>query len=177
MSRQYFEEPREPIAAGAFPAVATTAAEALLWNPAPWTAFAANELRAGQAWRLFATGIVTAPATPGTLVVQARFGSVIGGTTFGPTPAATGVAVTNVPWQIIATMMVRSTSTPTTAASGVIACAGTFESICCTRDLIFGGTILSAADTTTAQGLAITVTPSVAAWSFTPQVVLFSPLN
>jgi hypothetical protein len=179
MARQYFEAPREPLPNANLATITTASAtEALLWTVAPWTSFAANELTQGQAWRLFATGTVTTPAAAGTLTMTPRFGTATGSTSLGASIAGTGTnSQTTVPWQIIMTLMVRSVSTPTTAGSGVIVGAGTFESNAVSRDLIFGGTLVTTADTTIAQGLAISVNTSVASWVFVPQTILFASLN
>lgn len=177
-ARQYFEELREPLADANFAAVTGVTVETALWPVNPWSGFGANELRPGQLWRVYAFGIITTSTAPGNLTITPRYGTTTGGITFGASSAeALTASLSNIPWFLQGVMLVRSTSTPTTAGSGNIVFGGTFESKIVARDMVFGGTVITTADTTIASGLFIGVTPGATTVQITPQAVVMKSMN
>lgn len=173
-SRQYFRELLEPMTLANLAAVTGTA-EAALIAVSPWTALAANSVRAGQVFKLNASGVITTPAaSPGTLTITPRWGTSTSGTSLGAS-AASGTLTTsqtNVPWNLDAMLAVRAIGS---AGSAVL--WGRFQANQVgINALNFGGTVATI-DTTVAAGLFLGVTLGSASDSMTPQIAVFEALN
>lgn len=177
MSRQYFEDLlAEPPVANLTAIVATT--ETALWSAAEYTPITARDARVGKVYRVTAGGIVTFAST-GTLIITPRLGLTTGGVTMGANGAQTvpGV-VTNAPWILDFTMVVRTLGVA--GANSTVIGTGTF----CTNgtgaantgmSVNFGGTSATV-DLTVATGLTFGWTLSVAG-SVTPMYAFIQSLN
>jgi len=181
MPRQYFRALREPINSAGFAAVTGVVAETALWATSPWTAWAANEIIAGQAWKLTAGGVVTTSTTPGNLTITPRIGTTTGGVTLGASLAtALTASLTAVPWSLEMWLAVRTTGTGTSATA---VATGTFTSRVIGNTpagaasvVPFGGTA-AAFDSTAGQGIFIGWTPGATTVSVQPLYVLLESMN
>jgi hypothetical protein len=165
MSRQYFADTlNEPINA-AFTTITAITETVLI--PTLYTPIPAFEPRAGKVYELIVGGTVTTGLT-GTLIIQPRLGTAIGGTSMGVSPTQTYVAsVTTAPFLYRCYVIYRSIGLG--ATSSTVVCNGIWES---------GGAVATAGssfvcahsttgaavtvDTTTAQAVWIGITFSVA---------------
>lgn len=173
---QTFSELVEPVLDRDLSAVSPAAAtETVLWTPntttLPHTAIPANTLRSGQTVKVRASGLMTVPATPGTVIITPRFGTSTAGVTLGASaPAVAAVAsLTNTPWVLQFDAIVRTTGSGA-ATTGVLVGGGTFESAGVARDIVFGGTTATI-DTTAAGGIVFGITDSVISLSYTPKMI------
>lgn len=173
IGHQSFSEPLEPPMLADLAAVAPAAAtETVLWTPSasavPFTFFPVGTItKPGQSVKLRAFGVMTVPATAGTCTVTPRYGVSTAGVTLGASSAVAAgtISQTNVPWILQAYGKYRSLGV---AATMVF--SGTLETNGIARDAVFGG-IVATIDTTTAQGLVISLTMSVASYSWTPRFI------
>lgn len=181
MARQYFRTLRDPVNAAGFAAVTGVVAETALWSVVPWTAFAANELAPGQAWKLTAGGVLTTSTTPGNLTLTPRIGTTTGGATLGAsTAAALTASLTAVAFSLEFWLAIRTIGSGTSATA---VGTGTFTS------RVIGNTPAGAAsvvpmggtqaafDSTASQGLFIGWTPGATTVSVTPLYVLLESMN
>jgi hypothetical protein len=177
MSRQYFEDLlAEPPIANLTAVTATV--ETGLWNVAQYTPIAAGDPKPGRIYRVTAGGIVTFAST-GTLTITPRFGTSTGGVTLGASVAQTvpGV-VTNAPWILDFTMVVRTVGAPGT--NSTVIGTGTFSTngtgtAGTSVSVNFGGTS-GTVDVSVASGIFIGWTLTVAG-SVTPQYCFIQSLN
>lgn len=159
----------------AFTAFANSTTKGNLWNPALWTFFPAFTLKAGQVWLLDCGGIISCTGTP-TIIFDVGFGqnnsSPPTNTSFGASRTLTlGSGLTNVPWRAQFHMVVRSlgvaASGMTLVGNGQVNIQGVAAAV--DQDISLGGTDITTADDTTAQGLAVAVTWGTASASNTIQ--------
>jgi hypothetical protein len=177
MSRQYFEDLlAEPPIANLTAVTATV--ETGLWNVAQYTPIPAGDAKPGRIYRVTAGGIVTFAST-GTLTITPRFGTSTGGVTLGASVAQTvpGV-VTNAPWILDFTMVVRTVGAPGT--NSTVIGTGTFSTngtgtAGTSVSVNFGGTS-GTVDVSVAAGIFIGWTLTVAG-SVTPQYCFIQSLN
>lgn len=184
MSRQYFQDVIIDPPLANLTAI-TAASETPLWNvPAysPIHAFDAYK-GAGKIYKLTAGGILsTAASTPGTLQINPRVGTSVGGTTMGAS-TVTGTlptSLTNVPWWLEFQMVIRSIGVPGSTST----CIGTgycqFQSLNTSPvsdfTIFFGGT-QATADFSLETGITIGWLWSVTTNSITPQWVSMQSLN
>jgi len=149
--------------------------------PTALTGIPAGEPRAGKVYELTVGGTCTTGAA-GTLIIQPRFGLVIGGTSMGVSPTQNYVpSITTAPFLYRALVVFRSIGLP--GANSTVLCTGKWES---------GGAVATASsqtsvhhcttgaaisvDTSVASGLWIGVTFSVAP-SVIPQWHIWRSLN
>jgi hypothetical protein len=174
-------EAQPPLAALA--AVTGGTVEVNLWTPNQWTPLpvgpgANNYLTAGQQWYLNATGVCTYPATtPGTTAFTARVGTsatVGSNTILGAASAAVqGTTQTAVLWTLQGILTVRTIGLP--GANSTVYFAGEFHAPLAHQaagsagGVLFGGA--ATVDLSIANGLAISITPSVAGQSFQVQQI------
>jgi hypothetical protein len=179
MSRQYFQDLLvDPPSANLTAVVATV--ETALWSVPIWTPVGAGDPRAGKIYRIFASGIMSTGAS-GTLTITPRWGTTTGGVSLGPSVAQTvPINLASVPWDLEFTLQFRAigtaASTSTCVGGGHFNGPGTAATAGNSLGLTFGGTAITTADTTTAQGIFIGWTLSVAG-SVTPQTVFIQSLN
>lgn len=177
MGRQYYQDlGNEPPFANLTAVTATT--ETALWSAADYTPINARDGRPGKIYRVTAGGIVSF-ATTGTLIITPRLGLTVSGTTMGANTAQTvqGVTVTNAPWVLDFTMVVR---TYASGANSTVMGTGSFTAqgsgaantgmSCC-----FGGTSATV-DLSVATGITFGWTLSVAG-SVTPMYAFIQALN
>ncbi len=165
-------------------AVVSTATRTNLWVPALWTPIPAFDLRPGKAYTLRAGGIVSTTGTP-TLIFTPTFGqSTTPGSNLslgGSTTTALGSALASVPWYAEVTMVVRSlgvaASGATVTANGLVVVGG--PAATASQTFAVGGTVVTNADHTTAQGLCLDVTwgTSSASNTITAQWTLLASQN
>jgi hypothetical protein len=179
MSRQYFDDTlSEPVNA-AYTTITATTETVLI--PTLFTAIPAFEPKAGKVYELLVGGTCTT-GTAGTLTITPRFGTVIGGTSLGASPAQNYVpSITTAPFILRAWLAFRSIGMP--GANSTAVCTGWWQS---------GGAVATAAsssevgfcttgaaisvDTSIASALWIGVTFSVAP-SVIPQWHIFRSFN
>jgi hypothetical protein len=153
MSRQYFDDTlTEPINAD-FTTITATSETVLI--PTAYTPIPAMEPRAGKVYELTVGGTVTT-GTAGTLIIQPRYGLVIGGTALGVSPTQNYVpSITTAPFLYRALLIFRSIGIA--GANSTVVCTGKWES---------GGAVATAASQTSVQhcttGAAISVDTSAA---------------
>ena len=184
--RQYGRAVEEPAGSQlvADPTAITGTAEALMW-PAALTAIGANTLKQGMQIQLTAFGVATTPAAGATaMTINPRYGTTTAGVSLGisNTPANPPISQTNVPWFMEWSMTVRS-FTPGTASSMTLVGGGNFTSIvagtvAAPGTLVFGGTVVTNADQTSAQGLVFgAILGGSASFTLTTRGVVFEYLN
>lgn len=147
-----------------FTALATFTAEANLWTPNLWTPIPAFDMRAGKAYKLSCGGIMQS-ATGVNWTITPRFGqSATPGSNLSLGASAVVPAGGTVPaasaWYAELTMVVRSLGI---AASGSAITASGFvifptTAVLSGQAIPIGGTVVSTADHTTAQGLILSAT-------------------
>ncbi len=88
----------------------TGTSEVAMWPIAQYTGWAANQLRAGQAWHLTAYGVIsTAGSSQGNITLTPRFGTSSGGVALGASAATALVAsASNVAWRLEYDFVVRT---------------------------------------------------------------------
>jgi hypothetical protein len=175
--KSQFEAPEaRPLPTSLSPITGGTS-EVNLWTPALYTPIPAAYADPNMQWVLEAGGVYTAPATPGTLIVTARFGTSAtpaSNTTGGATIAAVALGVIAAqPFLIRALITCRLVSLA--GANSTFICNGAFFG---GPNIVvpFGGTVASI-DSSAASALAISVTPSVTGQSYTVQQISWRSLN
>jgi hypothetical protein len=153
MSRQYFADVlSEPINAD-FATITATTETVLI--PTLYTPIPAFDPRAGKVYELLVGGTCTT-GTAGTMIVQPRFGTVIGGVALGVSPTQNYVpSITTAPFLYRCYLAFRS-----------IGIAGANSTCVCTGGWQSGGAVATAASETSAwhstTGAAISVDTSIA---------------
>lgn len=172
-ARQYFEElVLDPPSADLTAVTATV--ETSLWSVPLFSATSPMDARAGKVWILRASGVITTTATPGNVTITPRWGTSTGGLALGASPAkALTASITAGIWQLEAWLWCRQIGTA--ASTSTLHLSGMY--MMGDMQAMFGGTTVTTADTTTAQGLFIGHTFSAASQSITPKAVGLSTLN
>lgn len=186
MARQGFRStsPDPPVANQTTVTGGTTIAA--LWDAANMTPIPAGSIFAGQMFKVTAYGVMTTAVTASqTATLTPIFGTTTGGTSLGASIAAPLEAkvFTNTMW--IAQFWVHFR---TIGASGTATCAGNFEAlplVGVAAGTVEGGTVpfgtgsttATTVNTTTASGLLLAVTPSLATQSYTTLGVALESLN
>ena len=168
MSRQYFADVLIDPPSVALPTITATSETVLV--PTMNTPIGANEPRAGKIYRLTVGGTCTT-GTAGTLIIQPRFGLVIGGTALGVSPTQNYVpSITTAPFIFEYTLVFRTCSTvassSTCVGAGVFCAGGAVATAASCTTVLCSSTGSVTVDTTVATGLWIGVTFSV-----TPSVI------
>lgn len=181
--KSVFDAPEAQPPLAALTPITGGTAEVNLWTPNQWTPFpvgpgANNYLTAGQQWELRASGICTYAATPGTTAFTARIGTsaTVGSNTIAgaASAAVAGTTQTGVLWYLDGLLTVRSIGLP--GANSILYFVGKFhcplahQAAGSAGGVLFGG-VTAGVDLSIANALAISITPSVATQSFTPQQV------
>jgi len=143
--------------------VNTTASRTNLWVPALWTPVAAFEPRAGMSWTLRAGGIISNTATP-TIIFNTCWGASAtpaSNITFGASQTVTTVTgLSSSSWYLEFTVVVRSlglaASGCTMTGNGFVVIGG--PSVTASQVIAMGGTVITTADHSTAQGIVADVT-------------------
>jgi hypothetical protein len=157
-----------------------------LWDAATLTPISANFCRGGEVFKITIFGVMTTAVTGSqTVTLTPIWGTTTGGTSLGASVAAPLEAkvFTNTQW--IAQMYVQVRQA---GSSGVVACAGNIEGlpfVGAAAGTVEGGTVPfgtssttpTTVNTTTAGGLLLAVTPSLATQSYTALVVVPESLN
>ena len=168
-----------------FTAVSNTTSETNLWTPAIWTPIAANDMRAGKAYKVSFGGTMGTSSAAPTAIFTARVGqssTPASNVSLGATTAVTMTAsLAAVPIYGEFTVGVRSLGL---AASGATCTGNGFVVIgdlttTAGKVLSFGGSVPTTVDNTTAQGLIVSVTFNGAATAnvVTCQWALIQSLN
>lgn len=153
MSRQYFADTlNEPINA-AFTTITATSETVLI--PTLYTSIPAFDPRAGKIYELIVGGTITT-GTAGTMIIQPRFGTVIGGVALGVSPTQNYVpSITTAPFLYKCYLIFRSIGIA--GANSTAVCTGSWES---------GGAVATASSATyvahSTTGAAISVDTSIA---------------
>lgn len=161
----------------------TGTAEAAMFPVAQYSGFSANQLRAGQVWKLNAFGIMTtAGASPGNLTITPRFGTSTSGTSLGASAAtALNTSASNVPWVMEYWMVVRTIgnagANSTVVGNGWFGTTVAAITAATGNQIHFGSTASVSVDTSVASGLFIGVTMGSASDSLTTMGVMLESLN
>lgn len=164
MSRQAFTSPDgAQFAPASHTAVASTASETNLWNPALWTFVNAGDPQPGKAYILRAGGIISTTGTP-TITFTPRWGqsaTPASNVTLGASIAlTTGSALSNVPWYAEFLLGFRqlgiAASGSTATGNGYVMIGG--PTATASQVVTIGATVPTNLDHTTAQGLIISAT-------------------
>ena len=152
-------------------AVANTVTRTNLWVPALWTPIAALDPRPGKAYLLRAGGVISTTGTP-TLIVNPTFGqsSTPGSNVaLGATTTFTLGTLTGAPWYAEFVLGFRqlgiAASGCTCTGNGLFVVGGAAGAV--GQSVPMGGTVVTTADHTTAQGLVLDVTWGAASASNT----------
>lgn len=152
-------------------AVANTTTRTNLWVPALWTYIPAMEPKPGMQHVLRAGGIISTTGTP-TLVVNPTYGqsaTPASNVALGATTTWTLGTLTNAPWYAEFVLSWRqlgiAASGATCTGNGFIVVGGAAGAV--GQSVPMGGTVVTSADHTTAQGLVLDVTWSAASASNT----------
>jgi hypothetical protein len=186
MTRQYFRELLSDTPTANQTTVTGGTTITALWDAANVTPLPANSVKAGQIYKVTAFGVATTAVTAGqTATFTPIFGTTTGGTNLGASIAGPLEAkvFTNTPW--IAQMFVFFR---TVGASGTAVCSGNIEAlpfVGVAAGTVEGGTYTfgtasttaTTVNTTTASGLLLAVTPSLATQSYTTLGVMMESLN
>lgn len=183
MSRQYFMDlTADPQIANSTALVATTI-EAL-WPAATYSRIEANSVTsAPKVYKITAGGIWSTGAS-GTMIITPSVGTATGGATLGASATVTvPVSITNVPWYLEATFVIRTTgSAGTMIGTGVFWSGGIAANTSPGANTVipFGGTSATF-DTTAAPGSttgAITIAKTLSvAGSVTPMYAFMQTVN
>ena len=161
----------------------TGTSEVGMFSVAQYSGFAANQLRAGQIWKLTAFGIMTtAGASPGNITITPRFGTSTSGTSLGAS-AATALATsgTNVPWNFEYYLVVRTIGNA--GANSTVVGNGNFRAgvaaiAAATGNVVpMSSTASVSVDASVAAGLFIGVTMGSASDTMTTMGVMLESLN
>lgn len=152
-------------------AVANTTTRTNLWVPSLWTPIGAFDPKPGKMYRLLAGGVISTTGTP-TLVINPTFGqSVTPGSNIalGATTTWTLGTLTNAPWWAEFILSFRqigiAAAGATCTGNGIICVGGASGAV--GQSVPMGGTVVTSADHTTAQGLVLDATWSAASSSNT----------
>lgn len=179
-----FEAPEAIALPAALAAVTGGTVEVNLWSPSLWTPILAQYATVPQQYVLTASGVLTLPVTtPGTTAFTARLGTsaapasntIIG----AASAAAQGTTQTAVPWWMDGLLTVRALGLPgansTVHFRAMFHCPLGYQAAGVSGAVLIGGT--ATVDLSIAQGLAVSVTPSVSGQSFTVEQISWRSLN
>jgi hypothetical protein len=178
MSRQYFMDTLvdPPLVNPSAAIVATT--ETQLWPTALFSPIAVGDIKAGKIYKVSAGGIYTTGAS-GTLVITPRIGTTTSGIALGANTAVNvPVSLTNVPWYLEFTMVIRTVGlagTNSTAIGNGFFVGSGAGTVGTALSFAIGGTSATF-DASIAEGLFMGWTLSVAG-SCTPEWVVFQSFN
>jgi|GEM_PF-6355507 len=153
--------------------------ETVMWPVASFTPIGAMQALPDQEWELIAYGIYSTGAS-GTLMLTPRYGTTTGGTALGASIAQTvPVSLTNEAWFMHASLDFVSVNNAS-ATQSTVQCGGMFNgggaaaTAASSCVVVFGSPAVVTVDTTTAAGLFMGWTLSVAG-SCTPRKVRWRP--
>lgn len=178
MSRQYFADVlTEPLGA-AYTTITATTETVLI--PTVLTPIQPNEARAGKVYELAVGGTCTTGAS-GTLIIQPRYGLVIGGVSLTASPTQTVVpSITTAPFLYRCYLIIRSVGLPgtnsTAYCTGQWISGGAVATASSGTQVLHAGPSVSSIDVSIASGLWIGVTFSIAP-SVIPQWHTWRSLN
>jgi hypothetical protein len=181
MSRGYFADAPYADAALASQSAIVATTETGLFPVAQYLPIPASDARVGKSYRGWMGGIYSTSSSASTLTITPRYGTSTSGITFGASNAQNmPLSLSGVPWFLEFVMTFRTvnngTATSSTAMlSGCFWGSGIAGTIASSVVIPFGGTSATV-DTTTAQGIWIGSTLSVAG-SITPEVCVFGSLT
>lgn len=180
--KSLFEAPEANPNLANLAAVTGGTAEVNLWSPAQWTPLPSgpgsnNYVTPGQVWELQSFGVCTYAATPGTTIFTSRVGTSAtpaSNTILGAASAAVaGTTQTGVSWFLNGNWYARTLGLPgaNSAVYGKFIWTSplSLQAAGSQGGVIFGGT--ATVDLSIANGVAISVTPSVTTQSFTPEMI------
>jgi hypothetical protein len=161
----------------------TGTSETGLFPVAQYAGWAANQLHAGQRWKLTVYGIATtASSAQGNITLTPRFGLSTSGTSLGASPATALVAsASNKPWLLEAYLTVRSVGLA--GVNSNVICYGRFTTdpaviaASTGQVVMFGSTASVAVDLSVASGFFIGITLGNASDSFKTLDVVLESLN
>lgn len=161
----------------------TGTTEAALWPVGSFSGFGANQLRAGQKWKLTAYGVGTTPASSqGNLTITPRFGTSSAGTALGASAAtALAASATNAPWKLEYHFVVRSVGNPGLNSNcigyGCFYPAVALVAAATGPTIVFGSSASVPIDLSVASGLYMGITLGSASDSFKTLDVILESLN
>lgn len=183
MSRQYFMDVlQEPTLADIL-TYSTVTTEALLWPVALNTPINANDGRAGKIYRVTAGGIITLPASTGSITLTPRVGLAVGSSSIGASGALFSPgATTNRPWTLELTVLCRAIAAAGGANStfigwGKFITQGLLTSGAAPFMLTMGGSSVATVDVGIATGIGVSIIWGTTAGSITTQFACIQSLN
>jgi hypothetical protein len=185
VSRQYFQDVvQEPVLADIL-TYSTVTTEAMLWPVAFITPIPAFDARPGKLYKLTAGGIITMPATTGSITLTPRWGqsaTVATNVSMGASAAQfSAVATTNRPWTMELHVLVRSVSVLGGANSTVIGWGdfktqGVVTAGGATILITMGGTVATV-DIGISTGIGVSIIWGTTAGSIATQFAVLQSLN
>lgn len=154
-----------------------------LFPTSQYTAFNANQLRAGQLWTLTCSGIMTtAGASQGNLTITPRYGTTTGGVSLGASAAtALAASASNVPWRLTYDFDFRTVglagANSTMIGSGVFSTTVAAITAATGNVITFGSTASVSVDFSISAGIFIGVTLGSASDTMTTMSVRLESLN
>lgn len=162
----------------------TVTTEALLWPVANVTPINANDARPGKAYRVTAGGVITMPASTGSVTLTPRFGLTVGSSSMGASVAQfSNGAQTAKPWYMELTVLCRAQAVAGGANSTAICwgfwAAGTPGGVTATdpQIILFGGASVATVDFGIATGIGVSIIWGTTAGSITTQGAFIQSLN
>lgn len=183
MSRQYFMDVlQEPILSDLL-TYSTVTTEALLWPVAINTPIPANDPRPGKMYKVTAGGIITLPASTGSITLTPRFGLTASSSSMGASSAQfSSGATTNRPWYMELMVLCRAQAATAGASDTAIAWGafwtqGVLSTGGATMMIPMGGTSVATVDFGIATGIGVTIIWGTTAGSITTQGAVIQSLN
>lgn len=182
MSRQFFMDTLidPPIADVLTNTTVTT--EFLMWDPAVWSPIPAYDGRPGKIYKVSAGGVITFPATTGSITLTPRYGLLVNSPSLGASGAQVSQGAATRPWWLELTVVIRTTpvaggATAAVAGWGFFAAQGLLTATSAPFLISFGGTAASTGNTGVATGIGVTMIWTTTAGSITTQFVNLQSLN
>lgn len=152
-------------------AVANTVTRTNLWVPSLWSFIPAFDPVPNKVYELRCGGIISTTGTP-TIIFNPTFGQSAtpsSNIALGPSTTFTLGTLTNAPWYAVFTLGFRqigvAASTATCTGNGIVVVGGAAGAV--SQAISIGGTVVTTADHTTAQGMCLDVTWGAASASNT----------
>src|SRR5258708_7498963 len=161
----------------------TVTTEALLWPVATNSPINANDAKPGKLYKVTAGGIITLPASTGTITLTPRMGLAANSSSMGASGAlASPGATTNRPWLLELNVLCRAVSISGGANStfigwGTFITQGLLPTTSAPFVVVMGGTSVATVDVGIATGIGVSIIWGTTAGSITTQSVIKQGLN
>jgi len=183
MSRQNFMDLIQPPILADLLTYSTVTTEALLWPVAINTPINANDAQPGKVYKITAGGIITLPASTGSITLTPRVGLLVTSSSLGASGALFSPgATTNRPWLLDLYVLCRAVSATAGANStfigwGEFKTQGLLTTGSAPFVLTMGGTSVATVDVGIATGIGVSIIWGTTAGSITTQFAAIQSLN